>query len=251
MALVLNLHGSGSSAAGQEAFTGMDATADRDGFIVVYPQGAIRTSTGYDWNVPGVPLLGGKAVPKGAADDVAFLSRLITVLEQHYCINPHDVDATGFSGGARMTSQLGCDLADRVAAIAPVSGLRFPSPCPGQRAVPVVAFHGTADPVDPYGGDGQAYWTYSVSEAAHRWAQHDGCLTPPATTTPAPTVQLTTYTPCSTTGVVELYTLQGAGHTWPGGPPVSKQLRRLLGPASNAIDANTTMWTFFQQHPLP
>ena len=237
VALVLNLHGSGSSAAGQEAFTGMDATADRDGFIVVYPQGAIRTSTGYDWNVPGVPLLGGKAVPKGAADDVAFLSRLITVLEQHYCINPHDVDATGFSVGARMTtassaatSPIGWPRSRRSVACA------SPRPAWAQRAVPVVAFHGTADPVDPYGGNGQAYWTYSVSEAAHRWAQHDGCLTPPATTTPAPTVQRTTYTPCSTTGVVELYTLQGAGHTWPGGPPVSKQLRRLLGPASNAID---------------
>jgi poly(3-hydroxybutyrate) depolymerase len=146
VALVLNLHGSGSTAASQEAFTGMDTTADAHGFIVAYPQGAIRSGSGYDWNVPGQPILGGARVPAGAADDVVYLSQLVTALEQQYCIDPHHVDATGFSGGARMASQLGCDLPARVAAIAPVSGLRFPSPCAGKRPMPVLSFHGLPTP---------------------------------------------------------------------------------------------------------
>ncbi len=62
--LVLNMHGSGSTAAQQEALTGMDATADADDFIVAYPQGLIRAGAGYDWNVPGEPLVGGQAVPR-------------------------------------------------------------------------------------------------------------------------------------------------------------------------------------------
>ncbi len=250
-ALVLNLHGSGSTAAEQMAFTGMNATADADGFVVAYPQGAIASGTGFDWNVPGQPLVGGKPVPAGAADDVAFLSSAISQLEARDCIDSHRIDVTGFSGGARTTSQLGCDLSGTVAAIAPVSGLRLPEPCPGVRPVPVISFHGTADPVDPYAGKGQAYWTYSVPEAASRWAAHDGCSATPAVTTPVAGATLSTYGGCGQGASVELYTLAGAGHTWPGGPPLPASLTKELGPQFTGLSANDLMWAFFQAHPRP
>jgi polyhydroxybutyrate depolymerase len=157
VALVLNLHGSGSTAAAQEAFSGMDSTSNTDGFIVAYPEGGISSGSGYDWNVPGEPLFGGGAAPANAPNDVAFLAHVVQRLEAGLCIDPSRVFSTGFSGGARMTSQLGCDLPGTIAAIAPVSGLRLPSPCTGTRAVPVISFHGTADPIDPYDGNGQAY----------------------------------------------------------------------------------------------
>ena len=249
--LVLNLHGSGSTAAQQMAFTGMNATADADGFVVAYPQGDIVSGSGYDWNVPGVPLLGGKPVPTGSADDVAFLASAITQLSGRDCIDRHRVDVTGFSGGARTASQLGCDLSTTVAAIAPVSGLRLPTPCPGTRPVPVISFHGTADPVDPYLGNGQAYWTYSVVEAASRWAAHDGCSATPTNSTPTTGATLTTYGSCSDGAAVQLYTLAGAGHTWPGGPPLPASLTKVLGPQFQGIDANQLMWSFFEAHPLP
>ena len=164
--LVLNMHGSRSTALAQEFLTGMDSTSDVDDFIVAYPQGDIATGSGFEWNVPGQPLVGGAAVPADAPDDVSFLEQLVTQLEQRYCVAEDRVYATGFSGGARMASQLGCDASTVFAAVAPVSGLRFPSPCPSTRAVPVISFHGTADPVDPFAGHGQAYWTYSVPVAA-------------------------------------------------------------------------------------
>ena len=247
--LVLNLHGSGSSATQQEAFSGMDATADSNGFIVAYPQGALRSGSGFDWNVPGVPLFGGKAVPSGSANDVAFIGQAITYLEQHYCIDAARVYATGFSGGARLSSQLGCDLSARIAAIAPVSGLRLPSPCRATRPVPVISFHGTADPVDPYNGNGQAYWTYSVPVAAQRWAVQDTCSATPSTQAVGPGVQLTEYTGCAGGAVVSLYTISGAGHTWPGGPPLPRSITRTLGPQSQ-VQASSMIWAFFQQHPL-
>ena len=125
----------------------MNTTADADGFIVAYPQGLIPEGSGFDWNVPGEPLIGGTPVPKDAPNDVAFLTALVGVLEQRYCIDRTRVYATGFSGGARTASQLpACDASGVFAAVAAVSGLQRPSPCPTGRPVPIIAFHGTADP---------------------------------------------------------------------------------------------------------
>jgi polyhydroxybutyrate depolymerase len=249
--LVLNMHGSGSTAAEQEGFTGMDVTSDAHGFIVAYPQGLIPDGSGFDWNVPGVPLFGGRPVPAGAADDMAFLAQLVTFLEHTYCIDPARVYATGFSGGARTASQLACDESTVFAAVAPVSGLRRPTPCPATRKVPVMTFHGTADPVDPYLGHGQAYWTYSVPEAARLWAAQDGCSTSAVTSTPDAGVTLTEYTGCGQGAIVELYSIIGEGHEWPGGPKLPRKLTRVLGPQSTAINADNTIWAFFAAHPMP
>ncbi|HST24544.1 MAG TPA: PHB depolymerase family esterase [Gaiellaceae bacterium] len=248
--LVLNLHGSGSDVDQQRLFTGMSKTANADGFIVVYPQGSIAEGSGFDWNVPGQPLVGGRHVPAGTPDDVAFVNQLVTTLEGSYCIDPKRVYATGFSGGARMTSELGCALSGRIAAIAAVSGLRFPSDCHATRAIPVLAFHGTADPVDPYNGHGQAYWTYSVPEAAKRWAARDGCKSTATVAHTAKTVTLTAYGGCKNRATVELYTIAGEGHEWPGGPTLPPLYTRVLGPQSTAVSANDVMWKFFTAHPL-
>jgi polyhydroxybutyrate depolymerase len=248
--LVLNMHGSGSTAGAQEAFTGMDATADAARFIVAYPQAAIPDRSGFDWNVPGVPLIGGKAVPAGAPDDIAFLTKVVAELEQRYCVARHRVYATGFSGGARMASQLACDASAVFAAVAPVSGLRFPAPCPAKPAVPVIAFHGTADPIDPYGGHRQPYWTYPVATAEVDWAHHDGCASSPAVSHPAPTVTLTAYGRCRDGSTVELYSVVGEGHEWPGGPPLPRAYVAVLGPQSTAVDADRLIWAFFDARQL-
>jgi polyhydroxybutyrate depolymerase len=248
--LVVNMHGSQSTALEQEAFSGMDATADADTFMVVYPQGDIPAGAGFEWNVPGQPLFGGAPVPADAPNDVSFIQQLVSMLEQKYCIDQNRVYATGFSGGARMASQLACDASSMFAAVAPVSGLRLPSPCPATRPVPVMTFHGTADPVDPYDGNGQKYWTYSVPVAAQRWASQNGCSATPVVSRPDPTVTLTSYGDCQGGSAVELYTIAGEGHEWPGGPHLAKSVTRVLGAQSTAISANSTMWEFFVSHPL-
>jgi polyhydroxybutyrate depolymerase len=250
VALVLNLHGTGSTAAAQEVFSGMDATSDTASFVVAYPQGLIASGTGFDWDIPGVPLFGGGYAPRGSANDVVFLTELVPVLESKYCINPREVFATGMSGGGRMASQLACDASSTFAAVAPVAGLRLPSPCPTTRPVPVVAFHGTADPVDPYNGNGQAYWTYSVPAAASRWAAQDKCSRD-AKTAHRPGFTLTSYQGCAGNAVVELYSVTGEGHEWPGGPHMPPAITGALGAQSNAVEANTVMWAFFSEHPMP
>ena len=114
-------------------------------------------------------------MPAGAADDIAILTGLPATLEHRYCIDPTRVYATGFSGGARTASQLACDASTVYPAVAPVCGLRRPTPCPATRVVPIVAFHSTADSVDPFDGNGQLYWTYSVPHAAIDWAAQNSC----------------------------------------------------------------------------
>lgn len=246
--LVLDLHGSGSTAAEQELLSGLDATADHHGFVVAYPQGLLPSGSGFAWNVPGQPLVGGSYPPENAADDVAFLSDLVPALGGRYCIDASRVYATGISGGGRMASQLACDASGTFAAVAPVAGLRYPDPCRSATAVPILAFHGTADPIDPYGGNGQAYWTYSVPTAAQRWAAHNGC-SPAAGTSSGPGYSLTEYGSCHDGASVELYTLDGEGHEWPGGPALPPRITSLLGPQSNAVDADSAMWAFFSAHP--
>ena len=247
--LVLNLHGSGSTAAAQDVFSDMDQTADEDNFIVAFPQALIPDRTGYDWNVPGEPLVGGRAVPVGSPNDVKFLTNLVGALEHMYCVNPMAVYATGFSGGAREVSQLACDDSKIFAAVAPVSGLRHPKPCPATRAVPVIAFHGSDDLVDPFAGKGEAYWTYSVRTAAKDWAKQDHCSKSP-TVSKSSGVIFSSYSKCAKGAAVDLYEVIGEGHEWPGGPTMPSSITDLLGPQSDAINANSLMWSFFASHQL-
>jgi len=239
--LVLDLHGSGGAAAIQERDSVMDAVADAHGFVVVYPQAAIALGDGFAWNIPGEPLIDGRSPPAGAADDVEYVRALVEAVEHEQAIDPQRVFVTGMSGGARMTSQLGCDLPGLFAAIAPVAGLRFPGPCKNGDALPVVAIHGTGDPVNPYEGRGTGYWTYGVREAAQRWAAHNACGGAPEVTPigeVARGVTRTAYGHCPGGGDVWLYTLAGVGHEWPGGPN-----------KTTVLDASETIWSFFAAHP--
>jgi len=230
--LVVNLHGSGSTAAGQETVSGMDGTADAHQFLVAYPQGQRRTGAGFAWNVPGTP-----AWQAGGPDEAAFVRQLVAMLGERYCVDARRVYAAGFSGGGRMASQLACESGRLFAAVAAVGGLRAPSPCPGE-AVPVLGVHGTADAQNPYNGPGQPYWTYSVPEAARRWAVHNGCPGTPTTGPASAGVTRTAYRGCRGGASVELYTLPGKGHLWPA-------------PRAGGFAANEVIWRFFTDHPFP
>jgi len=225
--LVIALHGSGGVAA---RFPPLDMLADTEGFVTAYAQAAIPFGGGFEWHLPGEPLNQGPE-PADAPDDVAYLEAVIREIANRYGIDRHRVYVTGFSGGARMASQAGCDLAD-VAAVAPIAGVRFPGNCV-RDTQSVIAFHGTADNQNPYEGAGKPFWTYGVREAITGWAGNDHCGDPELTR-PAATVELATFPGCRGGAEIELYTLEGEGHELP-----------------RAIDANATMWAAFQRHVLP
>jgi polyhydroxybutyrate depolymerase len=223
--VVFELHGSGGTPEGQYATSQLGALADAERFAIALP-----ASLGERWNVPPDP-----AKP----DDVRFIGDVLDTLERMLCVDARQVFATGFSGGGRMSSQLACDLSGRVAAIAAIGGLRFPGPCSEARNMPVLAFHGTADPTNPYAGGGQPYWGTGVESALEGWASHNGCG-PRRESRVAPSVDQLAYGGGSCSDVV-LYRIDGFGHAWPG----------VLVPDAEQGSANELLWAFFQSHPLP
>lgn len=228
--VVFDLHGSTSFPEQELALSQTDILADHNGFAVIAPEGL----DGF-WNVP---------VDPAKPDDVQFISDVIDKVDALLCINTNRVYATGFSGGGRMVSQLGCDLPDRIAAIAPVGGLRFPAPCQDQ--IPVITFHGTADPINPYDGGGPDYWQTGVEEAIQGWSRHNGCFTKSDEQQISESVTRVKLLWCNYYNDVELYRIEEMGHQWPGSPLELDNDR--FGTPSDAINATETMWNFFRRH---
>jgi polyhydroxybutyrate depolymerase len=255
--LVLDLHASGSSAAAQARISGLGAAADRHGFVVAWPQGSVNlapSSDAYYWNIPGVPLANGAETPASAMDDTKFIDDLIAQVINDTCIDASAVFITGFSGGARMSSHLACSLSKRIAGIAPVGGLRAGDSCKPEQPIAIVAFHGTDDAVNAYGGNTAPHWGYAVPVALERWAKANGCQSKPERIAFAAAISRETYRGCRASTVVELYTLEtsresGGGHTWPGSSePVSENARAAIGLPSRSLDATEIMSRFFASY---
>jgi polyhydroxybutyrate depolymerase len=254
--LVLDLHGSASTAAEEMSRTGMVKTAEARTFILAAPQGAIPSGPGFIWNVPHVT----RKHPT-ARDDEQFLLDAVKSLKTTLCVNPRKVYAAGYSGGGRMISQFVCDMPGVFAAIAPVDGLRAGAPtqtifgfkpdastCHPSTPVPIISFAGTADRVNPFDGGGAASWGYGSMAAQRRWAEIDHCTQGPTTASVTEHVSVVTYAQCSSNARVEQYVVAGGGHTWPGG-------NASAFPAGMAttqeISASELMWKFFQAYNLP
>jgi polyhydroxybutyrate depolymerase len=231
MPLVVNLHGYNSNAEQQEQVSRMSVKADQAGFIVVHPEGMGNPQT---WHV------GPKA--EGAAD-LKFIHDLIHHLQSQFNVDPARIYATGISNGAQMTNRLGCELSDVIAAIAPVSGGYPPTQeCHPTRPVPVVAFHGTADKLIPYEGQGQLL--LPAREWAAAWANRNSCDPTPAITFQHGEVTGETWGSCQDGATVTFYTVQGRGHSWPGSdmpPEITTQ----------DINATDVIWEFFAAHSMP
>jgi polyhydroxybutyrate depolymerase len=223
--VVFNLHGSGGSPEGQLATSGLAPLADAQHFALVAP-----AAVDGRWNVPPDP---------SKPDDVRFVSDMIDAVSGMFCVDKRQVYSTGFSGGGRMSSQLACDLSGRIGAIAAIGGIRFPGPCTSARPIPVLAFHGTGDEVNPYAGGGQPYWGTGVDDAINGWALHNGC-TGPNEVEVAPAIDQVSFAGSGCTEVV-LYRIEGFPHAWPGAI--------LAGQAEGT--ANDLLWRFFRDHPLP
>src|SRR2546425_1022089 len=241
-ALVISLHGAGMWGAAQKETSQWNRVADEQGFIVVYPSGE-------GGGGPRVWHEGGGARP---SRDVRFISELIDTLEARYNIDPRMIYANGLSNGGGMSFALSCTLSDRIAAVGMVgAALLVPfSWCTDLRAVPMIAFHGTADAAAPYKGGFS--WVapqrfQGVRAFTASWARRNRCGTNPVDSVVATDVTRLKYTKCADDAAVVLYTIKGGGHTWPGGQPLPEWF---VGRTSNSIDASSLMWAFFRAHRL-
>lgn len=252
-ALILVFHGRGDDGAGMEGLTGFSTLADRARFAVVYPDGV-----GHSWNDGRA--IAGSAAQRLHVDDVGFVAAIIDTLTAELHIDPRRIFATGLSNGASFTHYLAANLSRRIAAIASVAGglaapfaPRFAPAAP----VSVLVMQGTADPLVPYAGGGVAGGRLGselgAEATAFRWEDADGIRAQAATgdlPDTDPTDGCRTHWQRWSGGrkrtEVWLYTLEGGGHTWPGGPQYLP--RRYIGRVCRDFDASFAIWDFFVRH---
>jgi polyhydroxybutyrate depolymerase len=233
--LVLNFHGFTSDPLQEALLSQMNGAADARGVIVAYPAGLDAS-----WNAG---LCCGDSAWVSQVDDVQFVRDTLDAISSAYCIDPKRVFATGMSNGGFLSHRLGCELSDRIAAIAPVAGVMGVASCNPGRHVPVMHFHGTLDPLVPYYGGGSQGFP-SVAESTAGWIARNGCG--PATTSIYSQGDAScTRWDCPTDGETVLCTIDGGGHTWPGGTPVPS-----LGKTSTDLDATSMMLDFFDRNPM-
>jgi len=241
--MVLNFHGYTSTGAQQEAYSLMNIVADTANFIAVYPDGIANS-----WNVGFglTPYFTG-------VDDVGFVNALIDTIMAHYNIDVNAVYATGMSNGGYLSNRLACELPNRIAAIATVTGPMTDSTrayCNPSRKVPVMHIHGTTDPIVNYNGMIQSL---SVPELINFWGQHDECPVsssdipyPDVNTTDGSTAIRKNYLPCTDGSEVVLIEIANGGHTWPGGAIDIIA----YGNTNRDFFASGEIWNFFRKFRL-
>lgn len=250
--LVIAFHGGGANADNMKIFSGLNQKADKENFIVVYPQGTGRLARMLTFN-------GGNCcgyAMTNTIDDVDFTGKLLDDLETVLNLDKKRVFATGMSNGAIMAYRIAAELSDRIAAIAPVSGPLGTDKVNPKRPVPVIHFHGTADENAPFGGgrgkgpSGTNF--FSVEYTIQSWVKANGCKNKPDLTEiedkagDGTSVTIKTFSQGKNDSEVVLVEIKGGGHTWPG----QEARLKSLGKSTRNISANDMMWDFFKKHPM-
>lgn len=221
--VVFDLHGSNSGPNEQLKRSGWDRVAEKNGFIVVAPQGSLTgtvagTST---WNVPFV------TTRTDGLDEIAYLRNAVKTVARTFCVDTARVYASGYSGGGRMLSAYLCAGNDDFAAAGFVHSLRAGRPveidgkwqpdvanCNPARPVSIIAFAGVKDTANPYAGGGRPYWQYSFKAAVQRWSELDGCKGAGDPKTVAGVTYNIVATCRNDTRIVS-YVFANGGHDWP------------------------------------
>lgn len=239
--LLLNYHGFGSDANQQMWYGDFRQIADQEGFILVHPQGLELNGLAH-WNVGGFTLL-------STIDDVGFTEEMINKISSEYNINQDRIYSTGMSNGGYMSFLLACQLSDRIAAIASVTGSMTPetyNDCNPQHPTPILQIHGIQDGVVPYYGD---IWTRSIDDVLDYWINyneayiHSNYMVDNISTTDNSTVIHFTNEVENGYANVEHFQIDGGDHTWPG------TIFNTEG-TNYDISASQEIWDFFSRYDL-
>jgi polyhydroxybutyrate depolymerase len=254
--LVIDYHGYSEGGEIHAIHSVLGPFGDEQGFVTITPDSGYEVAR---WDTAE------------GSEDLVMFGDLLDQVEAQLCVDTNRVFVTGLSNGAFMTSSVACSYSDRVAAAAPVAGIRDPEGCAFDRPVPVIAFHGTQDTfIDFEGGLGSSVAELpspdgegtlgdqpeaseqadgpSIPEVTAAWAERNGCEPESTEERVAEDVTLQAF-PCPAGAETELYVVEGGGHTWPGSE-FDDSITDIVGHVTHNIDANELMWEFFQEHPL-
>jgi polyhydroxybutyrate depolymerase len=238
--LLIALHPSGGDAESMAQITGFNEIAEREGFIVLYPEGPYGYWD-YGWN------LREWSDVEDMLDDPGYVSAAIDEVMTSYSVDTEEVYAVGYSNGARMAFRLGCDLAGKITAIAAVSATisdDITGACPPENHVSVFYMHGTEDTVTPWDGkplylNGEVIANaFSAFETMSFWATQNECTAEPVLAQkqdPNPddgkSIQVALFRQCADGTKVVFYALTGGGHEWP---------------INDQINTGEMIWDFFE-----
>ena len=239
--LVFVLHGATGSGEEIAGRTGFDREADRLGWLAVYPDAHDPGPFG-GWETFATP---------NRVDDVGFIATLIDVIGQGEGVDPAKVYATGFSRGGMLAYLLACRLADRLAAVAPVSanmgdyrGDVSSLECGPTQPLSLLAMHGTSDRNVPIEGGPSPDYPEQIhyaplSDVVGLWRGRFAC--DPRGTVRRSGLATVRRWDCGAERSIELWVLEGGTHAWPG--PLNAK-----GTADASMDASHIIADFFAEH---
>lgn len=237
--LVFNFHGYTSNAIAQATYGNFRQIADRENFLIVHPQGTMGDDGQTFWNAQWV---------LDGPDDIGFTAALIDSLSVTYNIDQQRIYSTGMSNGGFMSYTLACELSDRIAAIASVTGTmtrdQIQRTCDPENVVPIMEIHGTNDGTVPYEGN---QWMAPIEDVMGFWRDRYSCSDAEliqvdnSNMTDGSTVEHQVNSDCVKMSSIELFKVIGGGHTWPG-------TSFNFGSTNYDIDASEEIWRFFSQY---
>lgn len=256
MPMLIAFHGGGGDMEymSREEYYGLVSKSDKEGFVVVFPNGYSNFQSGKlaTWNAGNCC---GDARDLNI-DDVGFVKVMIDNIKKQIAIDSERIFATGMSNGGLMAHRLACDMADTFRAISSVAGTDNTRSCYPSRPVSILVIHALNDDHVLFnGGAGEESFQKnnlkkvtdftSVPETISRWVKRNRCNANPHRVLDVDGAYCDLYAPCAGNTTVKLCVTKKGGHSWAGGekPGGLKQLSK--EPTSKAISANDMMWNFF------
>ena len=251
MPLIFAIHGGSGTPEGMINIANFKTIADRDKVVLVYPEGVQK-----NWN-DGRPT----APNQLGINDVGFFNQMCDYMINNYSVDVKKIYATGISNGGFMSTRLGCELSNRIAAIAvnaaTIEATTIAPNCKPNRPVPALYIHGTTDPLVPFlGGQISAGGTAGGTILSHfqvieKWVALNGCnSTPTITDLPdiandGTTIKQRVYSGGTNGSEVVSYVITNGGHTWPQGYQYLNEA--IIGKTSQDMNACEVIWTFFKR----
>jgi len=251
MPMIFAIHGGSGTPEGMINIANFKAIADRDKVVLVYPSGIQN-----NWN-------DGRPTPpnQSGINDVNFFNLMCDYMITTYPVDGTRIYATGISNGGFMSSRLGCELSNRIAAIAvdaaTMEATTIAPSCNPGRPVPAIYIHGTTDPLVPFTGGlmtagGTAGGTIlSHFQTIDKWVSINGCNTTPTVSdipdiaNDGTTIKQRVYSGGTNGSEVVSYVVLNGGHTWPQGYQYLNEA--IIGKTSQDMNACEVIWTFFKR----